>query len=148
MNFDLLEKIRASVTLYTKKRTSNVLEGGFRSIFRGRSLDFDELKERPNGESSAVIKARVDAAREIQKRRFAGGGTRCNAYMEPKELAEYCALDAEGETLMRGAFEALGLTARSYDRILRVARTIADLDGSETLRPEHIAEAVQYRVGL
>ena len=111
-------------------------------------LDFDELKERPSGESSSRIKERVNAAREIQRQRFSGAETSCNAYMAPKELAKYCELDAGCQELMRGAFNALGLTARSYDRILRVSRTIADLAGSAEIRTQHIAEAVQYRTGL
>ncbi len=65
--------------------------------------------------------------------------------MGPAELAEHCALDAAGTALMKGAFDRMGLTARSYDRILRVARTIADLDGAERIGVEHLAEAVQYR---
>ena len=109
------------------------------------ALEFDELKARPNGESSAAIKERVDAARQLQRRRYASRGVPCNAYMQPKELQEWCALSPECEALMRSAFETMGLTARSYDRILRVARTIADLAGSESIAPEHLAEAVQYR---
>jgi len=69
----------------------------------------------------------------------------CNARMGPDEMRAYCALDEAGETLMKQAFDALGLTARSYDRILKVARTVADLDGSAEIHPKHIAEAIQYR---
>ncbi len=107
------------------------------------ALDYEELKRRKSAEPSAAIKARVDAARAIQRRRF--GEARINAYMDTKDLRAFCALDAEGDRLMKDAFEALGLSARSYDRILRVARTIADLAGSESIGQEHLAEAIQYR---
>ena len=108
------------------------------------ALEFEELKARPSGESSAAIKARVDAARARQRARY-GGRIDANAAMGPRELRDHCVLSPDCEALMRAAFDALGLTARSYDRILRVARTIADLEGSEELKSAHIAEAVQYR---
>ena len=108
------------------------------------SLEFEELRSRKPGESSAAIKKRVDAARGIQRRRY-GENSMCNAFIGPKELREYCALSPACEELMHMAFDAMGLTARSYDRILRVARTIADLAGEENIAEEHIAEAIQYR---
>ncbi len=109
------------------------------------ALAFEELERKPNGESSASIKARVDAARAIQRRRYEGLGFEANARMTPAAMEAHCRLDEAGSGLMKAAFDALGLTARSYDRILRVARTIADLAGSEHIGPEHLAEAIQYR---
>lgn len=108
-------------------------------------VELDSLTERRKGEPSAEIKQRVDAARALQTQRFQGTGVRCNGAMPPAMVQDICRLDESCVEIMRGAFTRMNLTARSYDRILRVARTIADLSGSEELRPEHIAEAVQYR---
>ena len=109
------------------------------------ALEYEELEARPGGETSASIKARVDAARAIQRQRFSGTAILDNARMDPAAMEKYCALDADGSALMKNAYEALGLTARSYDRILRVARTIADLAGCERIQAVHLAEAIQYR---
>ena len=109
------------------------------------SVDYESMRRKETPESSADVKRRVDAARAIQTERFAGTGVTCNAHMAPAMIGRFCCLDGAGEALMRSAFERMGLTARSHDRILRVARTIADLDGAEAIGPEHLAEAIQFR---
>ena len=114
-------------------------------IVEAPALEYEELKSRTPSESSAEIKKRVNAARDAQQKRFAGTEIHKNADMDTKALNRFCALDADCEALMHRAFDSMGLTARSYDRILRVARTIADLDGSECIGAAHIAEAIQYR---
>ncbi len=109
-------------------------------------VDVDELAARPTGETSAQIRERVIAARKIQQRRFAGEKyTHCNAQMTPRHMADYCSLDAAGETLLKKAMVKYDMSARAFDRILKVARTIADLAGSNTIESRHIAEAIGYR---
>lgn len=109
------------------------------------SVEYEAMRRKTAPESSAAVKRRVDAARAIQKRRFAGTGVTCNAGMTPAMIGTFCTLDSVGEALMKGAFQRLGLTGRSHDRILRVARTIADLEGSPGIAAAHLAEAIQYR---
>ena len=109
------------------------------------SVEYEAMRRREKPESSETVRQRVNAAREIQKRRFAGTEVSCNAYMTPSMVGRYCALDEAGDRLMKGAFDRLGLTGRSHDRILRMARTIADLEGAEDISAAHLAEAIQYR---
>lgn len=109
-------------------------------------VPFEKLSETRPGESSEQIRQRVIAARKVQEQRFAHvPGVHCNAQMTPKMLTEYATPDAAGLALLRGAMERLNLSARAYDRILKVARTIADLDASPTVQSMHIAEAIGYR---
>ena len=109
------------------------------------SLEFENLADRSPGEDSASIRARVVQARTRQSQRYGPNGPACNAAMGQEELKTFCALDSDGQAIMKGAYEHMGLTARSYDRILRVARTIADLDGDDAIASHHLAEAIQYR---
>ena len=110
------------------------------------ALRIDELThDGAPAEPSAAIRERVQKARETQRRRFKGSSVHCNAQMSPRQTRKFCALDGEGRTLLKSAVERLGLSARAFDRILKVARTVADLEGSEPIRPEHLAEAIRYR---
>ena len=109
------------------------------------SVAFEAMRRREKPEGSQAVKARVDEARARQAERFRGTAVSCNARMTPAMVGEYCRLDEAGERLLQGAFQRMGLTARSHDRILRVARTIADLEGAEAIAVSHLAEAVQYR---
>ncbi len=108
-------------------------------------VKFDELRSTDSAETSQQIKQRVDKAREIQRSRFKGSKTLCNAKISAEQFEKVCIIDKKAEQTLKNAFESLGLTARAYDRVLKVARTIADLESSEIIRSEHIFEAVQYR---
>lgn len=108
-------------------------------------VEFEELRAKEVSESSKQIKERVDKAREIQRERFEGSKTTCNAKINADQFQRFCVIDKEAEQTLKSAFEALGFTARAYDRVLKVARTIADLDGAEVIQSRHVLEAVQYR---
>jgi len=109
------------------------------------SLDYDELRDRCNSESSEHVRRRVNEARNRQRSRYKGTEIQCNAHIGSKQLERYCSLSPSCEKLMRDAYSKLAMTARSYDRIMRVARTIADLADFEQIDIPHLAEAIQYR---
>ncbi|MBN1527094.1 MAG: YifB family Mg chelatase-like AAA ATPase [Candidatus Omnitrophica bacterium] len=108
-------------------------------------LDFEHLTEKRRGEPSADIRKRVDNAQLRQKERYRTDGVYFNAHLESKELEKYCVLDKESEELLKLAILELGISARAYDKILRVSRTIADLDGKDIIEAHHISEAIGYR---
>lgn len=109
-------------------------------------VSFDQLAYDEPSEKSQDIRERVVSARLIQDNRFkASEETHCNAQMSSKELRKYCAIDESGNAILKQAMDNLGLSARAYDRILKVARTIADLEGSDKINTPHIAEAIQFR---
>ena len=105
-----------------------------------RELSADTVQE-----SSAVIRERVARARGVQEQRYRGDGFFCNSQLKPRHLKTYCVLDSAGRDLLERAMTKLGLSARAYGRVLRVARTIADLAGAERIAVAHVAEAIQYR---
>lgn len=109
------------------------------------AVKFDELRDKEQTEPSAEIKKRVDKARKIQSERYKGTSTSCNANINAEQFEKVCIIDDEAEQMLKSAFESMGMTARAYDRVLKVARTIADLDNSEIIKSDHILEAVQYR---
>ena len=109
------------------------------------AVKYKELSDKATGEDSATIRARVNRAREVQLQRFQQRRIFCNAQMSSRDIRTYCQLDTVGEKLLENAMQRLGLSARAYTRILKVARTIADLAGEEHLTSAHIAQAIQYR---
>lgn len=134
----------AQIQKYLKKISGPLLDRIDLKINVDR-VKFRELSEKSDEESSEEIKKRVDEARKIQQNRFAGTKIRKNAKMTSKMINEYCKLDAESENLMRIAFEKYHISARGYTRILKVARTIADLDKSQNIQVHHLTEALAYR---
>ena len=108
-------------------------------------VEYSELRGGGDGESSAAVKERVERARAIQRERFEGRDISTNSQMNAKDIAKWCAVDENGERILKKAFDKMGLTARATTRILKVARTIADLAGEKDIMPVHLAEAIQYR---
>ena len=108
-------------------------------------VSFDEMHAPPAGESSSIVLRRVITSREVQQRRFAGTLHYCNAHMSSRELKQFCGMEQATRDMLRSGMERLGLSARAYDRVIKVARTIADLEDSESIHPQHVSEALQYR---
>ena len=108
-------------------------------------IPYDELSSERAGSSSAEVRAQVIAARSIQQKRYAATSTHSNAAMNEKQVQEYCKPDKEAEGILKNAVDVLGFSARSYGRILKVSRTIADLEGAESITSAHVGEAIQYR---
>ena len=109
------------------------------------SVKYRALSDKETGESSAAVKERVNKARDLQKKRFGSNGVLCNARMTEKQIRKFCQIDEEAHKLIEMAIEKLGLSARAANRILKVSRTIADLENDESIKPSHVAEAIQYR---
>ena len=110
-------------------------------------MAYNDLVTRVPAESSATVRARVEAARARQRERFRGmPGLFANAHMGPRELTKLVRIDAATEAVLKGAIERLGLSARAYHRVLKLARTLADLEGVAEITPAQVAEAIQYRV--
>jgi len=109
------------------------------------SVKYDDLSSERPAESSEDIKKRVDKARNIQLERYKDYGIHCNSELTSELIKKYCKLDEESKLLLKNAFEKLGFSARAHDRVLKLARTIADLDNSEDITKKHLAEAIQYR---
>lgn len=109
------------------------------------AVTYADLSSLPTGETSAQIRQRVNAARSVQRARFKTDKIFCNAQMTSKISKKHCQLSSDSHSLLQNAIDHMGYSARVYDRILKVSRTIADLEGSESIKPEHVSEAIQYR---
>jgi magnesium chelatase family protein len=134
----------ASVARY-QKRISGPLLDRIDIHVEAPRVQYEKLSSERLGESSSVIRERIIAARQLQTDRFRGTRLLTNVDMGPAELREHCALDAAGQSLMKAAMRQLNLSARGYHRVLKLARTIADLAGVAQIGPAHLAEALQYR---
>ena len=128
-----------------KKRLSGPLLDRIDLHIHVSAVEIDKLTDDQSAESSAVIRKKVQKAREKQQQRYKGTKFRANGEMDSRAVKHYCQLDQECQIILRQAVENLQLTARSYYRTIKVARTIADLDDNENIHPQHLAEALQYR---
>ena len=138
-------KCRASDVVNYMSRLSGPLMDRIDLHIEVDSVTYDDLTANSTEETSEAIKVRVDAARKVQLERFQDSAVFSNAKMTTQQAKKFCALDKDGERTMREAFDKLQMSARGYNRVLRVARTIADLDGSDAIKQEHVIEAVGYR---
>ena len=109
-------------------------------------VDFTDLNAPAGGATSAQMRVEVMAARERQQQRFAGSGTSCNGRMSSQQIRKFCKLDNAGIMLLKQAMYELGLSARAHDKVLKIARTIADMDGAENIAADHLAQAIGYRI--
>ncbi len=134
----------ATVTRYQKRISGPLLDRIDIHVEVPR-VDFDKLSDDRLGEPSEIVRARVETARAIQRQRFAGTEITCNADMGPGDVLRYCKLDEAGRMLVRQAMQQLQLSARAYHRVLKLARTIADLEGVDEIQTSHLAEGLQYR---
>jgi magnesium chelatase family protein len=129
-----------------QKRISGPLLDGIDIHIEVPRVDYEKLVDKRNAENSTTIRARVQKARQRQLLRFSGTKMTSNAEMGPSEVRDFCKTDASGERLLKAAMQQLHLSARAYHRVLKLARTIADLAESEVILANHVAEAIRYRL--
>ena len=144
---DPVRECTCSVTAITRyqKRISGPLLDRIDIHVEVPRVDYEKLADKRKVEDSATIRARVQAARERQLQRFTGTKLTCNAEMGPAEVRDFCQVDTSAEKLLKAAMQQLHLSARAFHRVLKLARSIADLAESETIAANHVAEAIQYR---
>ena len=135
---------QGTVTKY-QKRVSGPLMDRIDIHIQVPRVNYEKLSDGRTGEPSAAVRMRVETARQIQRQRFSGSDIAANADMRPAEVRKFCKLDETGSSLIKSAMAQMQLSARAYHRVLKLARTIADLAGSEQIAPQHLAEALQYR---
>jgi magnesium chelatase family protein len=144
---DPVKECTCSLTnvLRYQKRISGLLLDRIDIHIEVPRVDYEKLSGDRLGETSAKIREQVEAARERQRKRFAGTSLQCNGDMGPGEVRKFCVVDDAGKNLLRAAMQQMQMSARAYHRILKLARTIADLQGCDKIETPHLAEAIQYR---